>query len=98
MSGNCGHGWGYHSQGAAGPCDKCEKEKKLLAERDALRADAERYRWLRPRLYSIDFDYSEAHAAVLVFEAPVHPLGPGLALDAAIDAARAKVPTTKYSP
>lgn len=38
MSGNCGHGWGYHSQGAAGPCDKCEKEKKLLAERDALRS------------------------------------------------------------
>lgn len=28
MSGDCGHGWGYHSNGPSGPCDKCEEEAK----------------------------------------------------------------------
>ena len=59
----------------------------IISALESAQADARRYRWLRPRLYSIDFDYSDAHATVLVFEAPVHPLGPGHALDAAIDAA-----------
>lgn len=27
MSGDCGHGWGYHSRGASGPCDKCTAEQ-----------------------------------------------------------------------
>lgn len=58
---------------------------RLTAERDALRVDAERYRWLR-RLegkcdsaacvnFNIGFDWIEAH---------------GVELDAAIDAARAQ--------
>jgi len=28
MSGDCSHGWGYHSQGASGPCDLCEAEDR----------------------------------------------------------------------
>ena len=27
MSGDCGHGWGYHYDGPSGPCYKC-KEKQ----------------------------------------------------------------------
>lgn len=25
MSGDCGHGWGYHNDGPSGPCSKCEE-------------------------------------------------------------------------
>jgi len=36
MSGDCGHGWGYHYDGASGPCYKCLELKKstpvLMAE------------------------------------------------------------------
>lgn len=35
MSGDCGHGWGYHSKGPSGPCDLCtqheEKEEARIA-------------------------------------------------------------------
>lgn len=61
--------------------------RELSAEVAALRQDAARYRWLRPRLYSIDFNYADSGVSVIAFEAPKHPLGPGIALDAAIDAA-----------
>lgn len=71
---------------AAGMLEDAEDRiDRLTAERDELRADAERYRWLR-RLegecdsaacvnFNIGFDWIEAH---------------GVELDAAIDAARAK--------
>lgn len=69
------------------------RAERAEAERDALRADAERYRWLRPRLYSIDFDYGVERTSVIAFEAPQNqPLGPGIQLDAAIDAARNEKP------
>lgn len=29
MSGDCGHGWGYHKDGPSGPCSKCEQEAKV---------------------------------------------------------------------
>lgn len=29
MSGDCGHGWGYHENGPDSPCSKCESEKRL---------------------------------------------------------------------
>lgn len=42
-----------------------------LAERvNALEADAERYRWLKPRLLGADFDWNEEGNCVLVFEMP----------------------------
>ena len=28
MSGDCGHGWGFHYDGASGPCYKCLAEEK----------------------------------------------------------------------
>ena len=38
MSGDCGHGWGYHNDGPSGPCSKCETERlsRELAEAQAL--------------------------------------------------------------
>ena len=42
MSGDCGHGWMYHSGGAGSPCDKCTEEaakptvEKLQAEIERL--------------------------------------------------------------
>lgn len=50
MSGDCGHGWGYHKQGPSGPCSKCEEEaRKWRAISDDMR-DAGRYRWLREQV------------------------------------------------
>ena len=43
MSGDCGHGWGYHKQGASGPCSKCEEaeargyQRGLEAAKEQLR-------------------------------------------------------------
>jgi len=28
MSGDCGHGWGYHYNGPDGPCFKCEQARE----------------------------------------------------------------------
>jgi hypothetical protein len=47
VSGDCGHGWGYHEQGASGPCSKCEDEYEKACKLEALERDAERYRYLR---------------------------------------------------
>lgn len=44
--------------------------ERLRAEEAGLREDAERYRWLRPRLFSADFDYNENGIVALVFEMP----------------------------
>ncbi len=34
MSGDCGHGWAYHSGGAGSPCDRCTEEaRERLARR-----------------------------------------------------------------
>ena len=47
------------------------KERDALTERvNALEADAERYRWLKPRLLGADFDWNEEGNCVLVFEMP----------------------------
>ena len=47
------------------------KERDVLTERvKALEADAERYRWLKPRLLGADFDWNEEGNCVLVFEMP----------------------------
>ena len=60
----------------------------LLQERDALRKEAERYRWLAARLLAADFDYNGEGVQALVFELPA-----GCAVsancDATIDAAMA---------
>ena len=29
MSGDCGHGWGYHLNGPGSPCSKCQQEERL---------------------------------------------------------------------
>lgn len=42
----------------------------LLAERDALAKDAERYRWLRQRLVGASFDWDDEGTVVLAFEMP----------------------------
>jgi len=37
MSGDCGHGWGYHFDGASGPCYRCiadENVKLAKLEKD----------------------------------------------------------------
>ena len=36
MSGDCGHGWGYHYDGADGPCYACMDEKKRRQEKYAV--------------------------------------------------------------
>lgn len=30
MDGDCGHGWGYHDEGASGPCSACEREEAKM--------------------------------------------------------------------
>lgn len=32
MSGDCGHGWGYHLNGPSGPCAKCEEQDRARDE------------------------------------------------------------------
>jgi len=62
--------------------------RTLAAEVEALRAGAERYRYLRPRLVGADFDWAESGESVLIFKAD-----PGVQVwadcDMTIDAARA---------
>lgn len=43
MSGDCGHGWGYHSGGAASPCDKCveEEQRKKQKQQKAVKRGLE---------------------------------------------------------
>ena len=53
MSGDCGHGCGYHYDGPSGPCYKCKEKQteERIAELEhqlaAVQIDADRYRWLR---------------------------------------------------
>ena len=42
----------------------------MQAEIDALRIDAERYRYLRDRLVAADFDWNETGDCVLIFNWP----------------------------
>lgn len=61
-------------------------------EAEELRADAERYIWLRGRLYGFDSDICSDGLAV-IFRFPIESrIGAGPALDAAIDAAGASKP------
>lgn len=46
------------------------EREALLAERDALKKDAERYRWLRQRLVGASFNWDDEGMAVLAFELP----------------------------
>ena len=51
--------------------DTAQRRASALGDEVAgLREDAERYRWLRPRLFSADFDYNENGIVALVFEMP----------------------------
>lgn len=47
-----------------------EDVKTLTAERDALKADAARYRWLRDRFLGADFNWNEMGKQVLMIEWP----------------------------
>jgi hypothetical protein len=68
---------------AQGECG-CAAETEITR----LREDAERYRWLRPRIIGFDADFCENGLGV-VFKFPENSLfGVGASLDAAIDAAR----------
>ena len=72
--------------------------ERLLAEHDAQPAqaaqpsadaeDAARYRWLRPRLLTADFEYGDDSETVLVFLIPT-TMAVSANLDKSIDAARA---------
>jgi HD superfamily phosphodiesterase len=63
----------------------------LRAELDALRRDAERYRWLRERLLAADFDYNGEGVEALVFELPGNT-AVSADCDANIDAAMKETP------
>ena len=56
-------------------------EDAAKAELEALRNDAERYRWLAARLLAADFDYNGDGVQALVFELPT-----GCAVSADCDA------------
>jgi len=60
---------------------------KNANERDALKADAERYRWLKQRLLCADFSYGDSSEAcnALVFEMP-EDMRVSADLDSSIDA------------
>ena len=58
--------------------------RKLVAQRDEARMDAERYRWLRAKYEGADFRYGEDERSVLTFTWPHAVMA---SLDAAIDAA-----------
>jgi len=69
-------------------CTFRENCRKAEAEIARLREDAERYRWLRPRLYGFDAEICKNGLGV-VFKFPENTrVGVGDSLDAAIDAAR----------
>ena len=75
--------------------ERCEQLEDALsaatARAEAAEKNARRYEWLRARLYSIDFEYGQPPMPALVFEYPRgQAVGPGRALDAAIDAALAE--------
>jgi len=59
--------------GIAGACTECGDQARLAALRaevEALRKDAERYRWLAVRMLAADFDYTGERIQALVFEMP----------------------------
>lgn len=60
---------------------------RLRAEAEALRKDAERYRWLRDRLFGADWDWNNEGVPVVLFRWP-DGASIGADLDAAIDAAK----------
>jgi hypothetical protein len=64
---------------------------RLRAEMDALRRDAERYRWLSVRLLAADFDYNGEGVEALVFELPGNT-AVSADCDATIDAAMKEAP------
>jgi hypothetical protein len=67
----------------------------LVAEIDALRIDAERYRYLRDRLVAADFDWNETGDCVLIFDWPKNvPVGGNcdMNIDAAVASAKGDSP------
>ena len=66
---------------------KHKAQAKEIADQAALKADAERYRWLRSRVENYD-----GHACFpdIPYPAPVPDTSPFNAIDEAIDAARSK--------
>lgn len=44
MSGDCGHGWGFHVGGADGPCGLCLSNENATLRQRAERAEAENER------------------------------------------------------
>lgn len=64
---------------------------KNANERDALKADAERYKWLKQRLLCADFSYGDPSEAcnALVFEIP-EDMRVSADLDSSIDAMKGK--------
>ena len=64
-----------------------DRLRALLAELDAAREDAARYRWLRNRMLGVDFDWCENGMTALAFEMP-DGCAYGSDCDQNIDAAR----------
>lgn len=63
-----------------------QQRDQLRAEVDALKKDAERYRWLRQRMVGASFDWDDEGMVVLAFEMPAG-LSIGADCDKNIDAA-----------
>ena len=80
-----------NNSGINSPHNACafrEDCRQAEAEIARLREDAERYRWLRPRIIGFDADVCQGGLGV-VFKFPENSqVGVGASLDAAIDAAR----------
>lgn len=62
-----------------------ELEQRLAAAEK----DAERYRWLKPRYFSVDWAYGSPPESVITFK--IHDMPVSADIDATIDAARGAV-------
>ena len=70
---------------------RLEALQETERQRDELKADAERYRWLRDRFFGADFDWNEEGVSCVLFKWPeTAKIGANIdvAIDAAIAAAR----------
>lgn len=80
--------WAAHCEMSKATARKAAAEiTRLRAEAEALRKDAERYRWLRDRLFGADWDWNNEGVPVVLFRWP-DGASIGADLDAAIDAAK----------
>lgn len=81
------YGWNLQEYDSEMHREAAAEITRLRAEAEAMGKDAERYRWLRDRLFGADWDWNNEGVPVVLFRWP-DGASIGADLDAAIDAAK----------